>query len=117
MKITKGKHSISASTKPIMAADEDFNEYSEDEISATLDDVSDAVDDMQEVVDDIQDDDIDIEMDNNIDGHYIAQCDSCHGIFISAMIESDQEVQAISGVCPICGKDTSQDLKWIVRSV
>lgn len=115
MKITKGKHSISASTKPIMAADDEFT--SEDEISTTIDDVSDTVDDLKEVVDDVQDDDIDIDVDNNIDGHYIAECDSCHGIFISAMIESDQEVTSISGVCPCCGKDTMQNLNWIVRAV
>lgn len=116
MKIKHGRHSaIKASTKPIMAAGDEFVE--ETEISDTIDDVADTVDDMQEVVDDIEEDAPDIEVDNNIADHYVAECDSCQGIFISALIESDQEVTKISGVCPLCGKETDQYLKWIVREV
>ena len=116
MKIKNGRHSaIKASTKPIMAAGDEFVE--ETEIYDTIDDVADTVDDMQEVVDDIEEDAPDIEVDNNIADHYVAECDSCQGIFISALIESDQEVTKISGVCPLCGKETDQYLKWIVREV
>ncbi len=120
MKIKHGRHSaIKASTKPIMAAGEDFlgEGVEETEISDTIDDVADSVDDMQDVVDDLEEDSPDIEVDNNIADHYIAECDSCQGVFISALIESDQEVTKISGICPICGKETDQYLKWIVREV
>lgn len=123
MKIKHGRRSaIKASSlmrKPIMAAGEEFEigGVEEEEISDTIDDVTDSVDDLQEAVDDIEEDDVDIEMDNNIADHYIAQCDSCQGVFISALIESDQEVTKISGICPICGKDTDQYLNWIIREV
>lgn len=118
MKISRGKHPIKASAQPVMAAGFGLDEeVTEEAISDTIDDVSDSVDDLQEVVDDVEEDDVDIEADNNIADHYIAECDSCQGTFISALIESDQEVEKISGVCPLCGKDTDQYLKWIIRSV
>lgn len=56
-----------------------------------------------------------IEVDNNIANHLIAECQNCHGIFISAMIASDQAVESINGVCPLCNKNTEQFLKWIVK--
>ena len=56
-----------------------------------------------------------IEVDNNIANHLIAECQNCHGIFISAMIASDQVVESINGVCPLCSKETEQFLKWIVK--
>lgn len=87
--------------------DEDFND--------TLDDVADTVSDIQDVVEEVEQDDIDIEVDNNITNHYIAECDTCHGVFISAMIKSDQVVEKISGVCPLCEKETDQYLKWIIE--
>ena len=31
------------------------------------------------------------------------------------MIESDQVVEKISGVCPLCDHETDQYLKWIIR--
>lgn len=113
---------IKASTrikrKPIMAADID----GEDEFVDTVDDLSDSVDDIQDTLDEIdgteiEEDDIDIELDNNIANHYIAECDTCHGIFISALVESDQEVEKVSGICPLCDKETDQYLKFIVRPV
>lgn len=58
-----------------------------------------------------------IENDNNIAGHYIAECDRCHGIFISALMESDQEVEFISGICPLCEKESDQYIKWVIKSV
>ena len=65
----------------------------------------------------VEEDDVDIEMDNNIANHYIAECDSCHGIFVSALIQSDQEVESITGICPLCDKDTTQYLYWIIKNV
>lgn len=56
-----------------------------------------------------------IEIDNNITNHLIAECQNCHGIFISAMIASDQPVESINGVCPLCNKDTEQSLLWIIK--
>ena len=88
-----------------------------DDFNDTLDDVADTVSDIQDVVEDFEEDDIDIEVDNNITNHYIAECDTCHGVFISAMIKSDQEVEKISGVCPLCEKQTDQYLKWLIQDV
>ena len=56
-----------------------------------------------------------IDMDNNITNHLIAECQNCHGIFISAMLASDQEIESNNGVCPLCNKDTEQSLKWIIK--
>ena len=58
-----------------------------------------------------------IDTDNNIVNHYIAECDACHGIFISAVVESDQVIDHISGMCPLCQKDSDQKLKWIIKPV
>lgn len=113
---------IKASTwikrKPIMAADTD----DENDFVDTVDNLSDSVDDIQDTLDEIdgteiEEDDVDIELDNNIANHYIAECDTCHGIFISALVESDQEVEKISGICPLCHKETDQYLKFIIRPV
>lgn len=115
---------IKASTrikrKPIMAADIDGED--EDEFVDTVDDLSDSVDDIQDTLDEIdgteiEEDDVDIDLDNNIANHYIAECDTCHGIFISALVESDQEVEKVSGICPLCDKETDQYLKFIIRPV
>ena len=118
MKISKSKHNIFA------AEDDDFEEtvpgefYDDtDGIEDSLDDVADTVDDLQEKIDDIDEDDVDIEVDNNISNHFIAECDRCHGIFISALVESDQEVDKISGICPLCDHETDQYLKWIIRDI
>lgn len=110
VKITK-KNRISASTSPIMAADEDFTEDLED----TIDDLSDTADDLQDAVEEVEEDDVSIEVDNNIENHYIAVCDRCGGFFISAVEESDQEVESISGICPICGKDSEQYLEYVIK--
>lgn len=104
MNITRHKHRI-------VAADE----MSDFEITEDIDNIADQITDVQDNLDDVDEDDIEIETENNIVNHYIAECDSCHGIFISAMLESDQAVSKISGVCPICGKETDQFLNWIIR--
>lgn len=113
--------------RSIFAADVDDEEFNEptpgefiddsDGFEDTLDDVADTVDDMQDQLDDIDIDDVDIEIDNNISNHYIAECDRCHGVFISAVIESDQQIDKISGTCPLCDKETEQHLKWVIRDV
>ena len=123
----KDLHSIQSATA-IMAADDDGDDFfvdasegelyeDDDSIGDDIDALSDKVDDLQDSVDDFEEDDVDIELDNNIEGHYIAECERCHGIFISAMIESDQVVEKITGVCPLCEKETDQHLKWIVKAV
>ena len=89
----------------------------DDTLDDTLDTIADNIEDIQDQVDDIQEDDVDIEIDNNIDGHYIAECDRCQGIFISAVIESDQEVEKITGICPLCEKESDQYLIWKIQSV
>jgi hypothetical protein len=110
MKITKNK-------KPIMAADFDIPSETETEFVDTIDDIADSVDDIQDTMEQVEEEDVDIEMDNNIANHYIAECDSCHGIFVSALIQSDQEVESITGICPLCDKDTTQYLYWIIKNV
>lgn len=109
--------------------DDEFNEPTPGEVviddtdtfADTVDDIADTVDDMQDTLDeemyDEDEDGIGIEMDNNISGHYIAECDRCKGIFISAVIESDQEIDKISGICPLCDKDTEQHLKWVIKDI
>lgn len=113
----------------IFAADDDYaaidsfesptEEFNDDEggIADDVEEVQDQVEEIKDDIDNMDEDDIDIEIDNNIANHYIAECDNCHGVFISAMLETDQQVDHISGVCPLCQKDTDQKLKWIIRSV
>lgn len=114
---------------PITAADEfdrefmDFDmddapmgdDIGDDSLDDQIDDLSDTVEDLQDTLDDVDEDDIGIEVDNNIAGHFIAECERCKGIFISAVVESDQEVSSVNGICPICGKETEQILKWIIK--
>jgi len=119
--------------RPIMAADEDrfdrdfmdFDEVDEDPVGDVspeddslddqIDDLSETVEDLQDTLDEVEEDDVSIEIDNNIAGHFIAECERCKGIFISAVVESDQDVTSVNGTCPICGKDTEQVLKWIIK--
>lgn len=111
MKLSKSRKPIKGSSRIYAADEEDYN------IVDTIDDISDSVDEIQDTIDDVEEDDIDIETDNNIANHFIAECDSCHGVFISALKESDQEVEKITGVCPLCDKETDQYLKWLIKSV
>lgn len=107
---------ITAAEDDMDMIDDDFM-YEDGSIKDGIDELSDKVEDIQDQVDDMDEDNIDINMDNNITNHYIAECESCHGIFISAMIESDQAVEKITGVCPLCEKDTDQYIKWVVKDV
>lgn len=107
------------SSKYIKAADEDYEgeEIVEDSLDESIDQVSDQIEDLQESVDEVQEDDPGIEVDNNIENHMIAECENCHGIFISPVIDSDANIDKVSGVCPICNKETDQYLKWVIKRV
>lgn len=107
---------IKRNLKPITAADGEF-EYEDNPLADTIDDLADSVEDIQDTIDEVEEDDINIEIDNNIANHYIAECDSCHGVFISAMVETDQDVKSVTGICPLCDKETEQFLKWVIHSV
>lgn len=108
----------------IRAAEDDFEVNDDlgdvddaDGVIDALDDLSDNVGELQDAVDGIAEDQVDIAINNNIADHFIAECDRCNGIFISAVVDSDQELEYVSGVCPLCGRETEQYLKWIIRSV
>lgn len=91
----------------------------DDEFNDKLDDVVDTVEDIQDTVDsdDQKAEDVNIDIENNISGHYIAECERCKGIFISATVQSDQKIDSVAGECPLCGEDTEQYLKWVVTPV
>ena len=121
MKIKNAKGQVLSSTA-IKAADEDMGfeddfeaGFEDGDVEDTIDEVADNIEDLQDTVDEIQEDDVNIEVENNIEDHYIAECDKCHGIFISAVIESDQEIDHISGVCPLCQKESEQYLYWVIK--
>ena len=130
IKITSSKHST---RKAVFAAegDEEDPDFASDDfnfdepvdtegdpdIDDTLEDVSDQLDDLQDTVDEYIEDDVSIDTDNNIDNHYIAECDHCHGVFISAVVLSDQTVDHISGICPLCEKESDQYLKWVIKPI
>lgn len=118
------KKSIIAATRNIVAADTDLVDAEvvddldddPDGLMDAIDDVADNVAELQDVVDDIEEDDVDIMMNNNIADHYIAECEKCHGVFISAVVESNQSIDHVSGVCPLCGRETDQYLKWVIKA-
>ena len=101
---------INRNRKPVMAAEVDGNDIRE-----TIDDLADSVTEVQDVVEEVSEDNPEIEVDNNIANHFIAECDNCHGIFISAMVETDQDVKSVTGICPLCDKESDQILKWIIK--
>ena len=122
------KSSITASS--ITAADEDFesDDFSDesftddstnspDSLSDNIEDIADTVEDIQDTIDDVQPDDVNIDVENNISDHYIAECERCHGIFISSVIKSEQPLEKISGTCPLCDRQTDQYLRWVVKNV
>lgn len=106
--------------KVVYAADEDVEDTSFDnfddeiDLDETIDDVADTVEDIQDDLDEVEEDKPSIDTDNNIAGHYIAECEKCHEVFISAVIESDQQVDHVSGICPLCGEQSDQYLKWVI---
>ena len=117
---------LSRHHRPIFAAEEGFDgtPMFDDEAFGddTAEDESQEDEDIdveaeEEEAEEFTQDDPAIEIDNNIENHYIAECESCHGIFISAVILSDQAVETLTGTCPLCGKDTDQSLKWVIKSI
>lgn len=97
---------------------DEFDEFGDPaDIADSVDDLADSVDELQDRIDETDLDEVNIDMDNNIDGHYIAECERCHGVFISAVVESDQVVDSIGGICPLCEKETTQYLKWVIKAV
>lgn len=115
--------------KPVKAADdvwgdpedgdieEPVTEEETDGTAEAIDDLADNVEDLQDQVDEVVEDDPSIDTYNNIEEHYIAECDRCHGIFISAVIKSDQQVDKITGICPLCEHESDQFLKWVITPV
>lgn len=98
------------------AEDDEFEDISDDEgVDEVLDDMQDSIEEIQDTVDEVQEDEVSIDIDNNITNHYVAECDKCKGVFISAIAESDQTIEKVSGVCPLCQKESDQYLKWIIR--
>lgn len=115
--------SVQVASQPIMAADDDdpfaVDDDADEADFSDTENISDGEDDSLDE-DDTDDEEpsqdvVDIDTDNNIEGHYIAECSKCHGIFISPVIKSDQPIDEIQGVCPLCHGTTSQKLKWIIE--
>jgi len=104
----------------VYAADGDFDldmndaDNADNAFADQVDDMADSIEDIQDSIDDVKEDDIDIDIENNITGHYIAECEKCKGIFISATVKSDQAVSSVSGVCPLCQEESEQYLKWYI---
>ena len=120
------KFTVTSSRKYIKAADEELNddfdmdefEMDDEGVADALDTMADNVEDLQDAVEDVIDEDeVEISINNNIADHFIAECDRCGGVFISAVVDSDQSIDHVSGVCPLCGRETDQYLKWIIKSV
>lgn len=106
-------------SKRIYASEFQDSEFldNDNNIDDAIDDMSDTLDDMSDTLDDIKEEDPNIGQENNISGHYIAECENCTGIFISALTQTEQQVECIHGVCPICDKEGDQYLKWIIEDV
>lgn len=123
--VVKSSRNASAPARRyVRAAEDDFDDFedvdefaAEDSLTDAIDDVADNVEDLQDTLDEFEEDDVEITMNNNIADHYIAECDRCNGVFISAVVDSDQSIDHVTGTCPLCGRDTDQYLKWIIRSV
>lgn len=105
------------------ASEDDFNSFDDEsfdddsQLNDHLDQMSDQLDDMTDQLEEITEDDPNIMQENNIAGHYIAECENCSGIFISAITENEEKIESIHGICPICDKESDQYLKWIINDV
>ena len=123
IKSSKQNRMTTSNKRYVRAAegDEDFGmddfdmEEDADGLLDAIDDVADNVEELQDSIDDMDEDDVNIAVNNNIADHYIAECSRCGGVFISAVVESDQSIDYVSGVCPLCGRDTEQYLKWVIK--
>lgn len=126
----RGNVGIESSTA-IMAADDDpFDDMGfdvpedgdvplsdSDDISDSIDDMSDTLDDLSDALHQFEDDDVDIDTENNIENHLIAECEKCHGVFITAILQSDQAIEKISGTCPLCDTDCDQYIYWVINKI
>ena len=124
MRIIKGSATARKSRVYAAGEDDDFSfddmneQYDEEEsLSDAVDDVADNLEDIQDAFEDVTEDSTDISVDNNIADHYIAECSACKNVFISAVLQSDQDIDYVSGVCPICGKESDQYLRWVIKTV
>ena len=125
-KVIRSSSAVKPFRRYVRAADDEFeadldavydDEGDDDGLMDAIDDVADNVEDIQDSIDDMEEDEAEIEMNNNIADHFIAECDRCHGVFISAVVDSDQEIDHVTGTCPLCGRETDQYLKWVIKSV
>lgn len=119
MKIVHAKTDVTtrkiyAAGENVFADDPDFGAPELENDAEELDESGEEVDD-EGMGEDGQQDGSAIEVDNNIFNHLIAECQNCHGIFISAMIASDQDVESVNGVCPLCSKETEQFFIGIIK--
>ena len=114
MKIVHAK-TDSIGKKKIMAAEDNMFADEPEFDGPDLDGEENAAEVEEDMGEDGKQDSSTIEVENNITNHLIAECQNCHGIFISAMLASDQIIESINGVCPLCNKDTEQVLLWIVK--
>lgn len=110
----------------IMAAEEDpFEDMGFDEDDENLDQDTEIEEQDSELEEenedefdvDIEEDDIQIGSENNISDHFIAECDNCHGVFITSIEQTDEIIESISGICPLCEKESDQYLKWVIKDV
>ena len=108
------KYVVHPRSRNIFAADEIDEDL---EIEDTIDNIADDISDIQDDIEDVVEDDPTIDVDNNIAGKYIAECDRCHGLFISAVAKSEQEIESVTGKCPLCDHETTQYLKWVIQDV
>lgn len=107
------------SCRPAITATEDYNFNVDDSegIQNSLDNVEDTLNNVQDIVEDLYDGPHNtvFDIENNISNHYIAECERCHEVFISAVVESETSTESVEGECPICHETSKQYLKWIIR--
>ena len=115
MHIIHAKTNVQPKTKVYAAESDNVFDDLDGFEGADLDGEENAAEVAEDMGEDGQQDGSTIEIDNNIFDHLIAECQKCHGIFISAMIASDQDVQSINGVCPLCSKETEQFFIGIIK--
>ena len=115
MHIIHAKTNVQPKTKVYAAESDNVFDDLDGFEGADLDGEENAAEVAEDMGEDGQQDGSTIDVENNITNHLIAECQNCHGIFISAMIASDQAVESINGVCPLCNKDTEQSLLWIIK--
>lgn len=119
MKIVHAKTDSRKGKRNVFAADnvfaDEFDDSMDFEGGEDMNDPDESFEEQEDLGTDGEQESSTIDIDNNIINHLIAECQNCHGIFISAMIGSDQDVEGITGVCPLCNKDTDQTFIGIIK--